>query len=117
MPIVRPAAPAMPAPAAPPAATASRTRLWSLVMEQVDPTLAAELPGERLRAELERLIHQIADKHRIELSAREQAALARDIADDMVGRLEGKSSLGRLGLLIHSTAGFVDAGWDGHLTL
>jgi dCTP deaminase len=39
------------------------------------------------------------------------------IAIDMVGRLEGKSSLGRLGLLIHSTAGFVDAGWDGHLTL
>jgi dCTP deaminase len=39
------------------------------------------------------------------------------IADDLVGRLEGKSSLGRLGLLIHSTAGFVDAGWDGHLTL
>lgn len=39
------------------------------------------------------------------------------IADDLVGRLEGKSSMGRLGLLIHSTAGFVDAGWDGHLTL
>ena len=39
------------------------------------------------------------------------------VADDLVGRLEGKSSLGRLGLLIHSTAGFVDAGWDGHLTL
>jgi len=39
------------------------------------------------------------------------------IPDDMVGRLEGKSSMGRLGLLIHSTAGFVDAGWDGHLTL
>jgi dCTP deaminase len=36
---------------------------------------------------------------------------------DLVGRLEGKSSLGRLGLLIHSTAGFVDAGWDGYLTL
>ncbi|MGH9299112.1 MAG: dCTP deaminase [Acidimicrobiales bacterium] len=36
---------------------------------------------------------------------------------DLVGRLEGKSSLGRLGLLIHSTAGFVDAGWDGFLTL
>ncbi|HEX2359118.1 MAG TPA: dCTP deaminase [Solirubrobacterales bacterium] len=35
----------------------------------------------------------------------------------IVARLEGKSSLGRLGLLIHSTAGFVDAGWDGHLTL
>ena len=39
------------------------------------------------------------------------------VPDDLVARLEGKSSLGRLGLLIHSTAGFVDAGWDGHLTL
>jgi len=34
-----------------------------------------------------------------------------------VARLEGKSSLGRLGLLIHSTAGFIDPGWDGHVTL
>jgi dCTP deaminase len=39
------------------------------------------------------------------------------LSDDLVARLEGKSSLGRLGLLIHSTAGFVDASWDGHLTL
>lgn len=39
------------------------------------------------------------------------------IPQDLVARLEGKSSLGRLGLLIHSTAGFVDAGWDGQLTL
>ena len=39
------------------------------------------------------------------------------LPDDLVGRLEGKSSLGRLGLLIPSTAGFVDAGWDGYLTL
>jgi dCTP deaminase len=37
--------------------------------------------------------------------------------DDIVGRLDGKSSLGRLGLLIHSTAGFIDPGWDGHVTL
>src|SRR3974377_1036210 len=37
------------------------------------------------------------------------------LPNDIVARLEGKSSLGRLGLLIHSTAGFVDAGWDGHL--
>ena len=39
------------------------------------------------------------------------------IPTDIVGRIEGKSSLGRLGLLIHTTAGFVDAGWDGQLTL
>ena len=39
------------------------------------------------------------------------------IPDDIVGRLDGKSSLGRLGLVIHSTAGFIDAGWDGHITL
>ena len=39
------------------------------------------------------------------------------LPDDLVGRLEGKSSLGRLGLLIHSTAGFVDSGFHGQLTL
>mgnify|MGYP002881157251 CR=1 FL=1 len=40
-----------------------------------------------------------------------------EVPDDLVGRLEGKSSLGRIGLLIHSTAGYVDPGWKGHLTL
>jgi dCTP deaminase len=39
------------------------------------------------------------------------------LPDDIVARLEGKSSLGRLGLLIHSTAGFVDPAWRGNLTL
>jgi dCTP deaminase len=39
------------------------------------------------------------------------------LPDDLVARLEGKSSLGRLGLLIHSTAGYVDPGFEGHLTL
>ena len=39
------------------------------------------------------------------------------LPDDIVARLEGKSSLGRLGLLIHSTAGFVDPSWEGNLTL
>ena len=40
-----------------------------------------------------------------------------ELPDDIVGRIEGKSSLGRLGLLIHSTAGYVDPGWKGNLTL
>ena len=39
------------------------------------------------------------------------------LPDDLAGRLEGKSSLGRLGLLTHSTAGFVDPGFSGHITL
>jgi dCTP deaminase len=39
------------------------------------------------------------------------------LPDDISARLEGKSSLGRLGLLTHSTAGFIDAGFDGHVTL
>ena len=39
------------------------------------------------------------------------------LPDDLAGRLEGKSSLGRLGLLTHSTAGFIDPGFDGHITL
>lgn len=39
------------------------------------------------------------------------------LPSDIVARLEGKSSLGRLGLLIHSTAGYVDPGWNGTLTL
>jgi dCTP deaminase len=40
-----------------------------------------------------------------------------DLPDDLAGRLEGKSSLGRLGLLTHSTAGFIDPGFQGHITL
>jgi len=40
-----------------------------------------------------------------------------ELPNDLVARLEGKSSLGRLGLLIHSTAGYVDPGWEGNLTL
>jgi dCTP deaminase len=39
------------------------------------------------------------------------------LADDIVARLEGKSSLGRIGLLIHSTAGFIDPGFKGQVTL
>ncbi len=39
------------------------------------------------------------------------------LPSDILGRLEGKSTLGRIGLLIHSTAGYVDPGWTGYLTL
>lgn len=39
------------------------------------------------------------------------------LPSNIAGRIEGKSSLGRLGLLIHSTAGFIDPGWEGKLTL
>ncbi|MFI9594430.1 dCTP deaminase [Nonomuraea sp. NPDC052265] len=39
------------------------------------------------------------------------------LPDDLASRLEGKSSLGRLGLLTHSTAGFIDPGFSGHVTL
>ena len=40
-----------------------------------------------------------------------------EIPDDIVARIEGKSSLGRLGLIVHATAGFCDPGWKGTLTL
>ena len=40
-----------------------------------------------------------------------------EVPVDLVARLEGKSSIGRIGLLIHSTAGYVDPGWKGRLTL
>ncbi len=40
-----------------------------------------------------------------------------ELPDDIVARIEGKSSLGRLGLIVHATAGFVDPGWRGTLTL
>jgi dCTP deaminase len=39
------------------------------------------------------------------------------LPDDIVARVDGKSSLGRLGLLVHATAGYVDPGWTGQLTL
>jgi dCTP deaminase len=39
------------------------------------------------------------------------------LGDDIVAELTGKSSLGRLGLVVHATAGLVDPGWDGHITL
>ena len=51
------------------------------------------------------------------LGTREPAIYGSDSLDDIAGRLEGKSSLGRLGLVTHSTAGFIDPGFSGHVTL
>ncbi|HWX50009.1 MAG TPA: CpaF family protein [Roseomonas sp.] len=60
-------------------------RLRSQVMERVDPVLAAELPAPALRSQLEAIVHEVADRDRLELSAREQARLAEELTHDMVG--------------------------------
>ncbi len=60
-------------------------RLRTLVLEQLDPTAAAQLPPDQLREQLEPLIHELADRERIQLSAREQRQLAEELTDDMVG--------------------------------
>ncbi len=83
----------------------------------------ARYPYIDVKAEMEDLTElvQIADEEPFILHPGEfvlGSTLERvTLPDDLVARLEGKSSLGRLGLLIHSTAGFIDPGWDGHVTL
>ena len=67
------------------------------------------------RAVCERQLFTLDDRRVVDVPGPVPPQLV--IPDDLVGRLEGKSSLARLGLLIHSTAGFVDAGFDGYLTL
>lgn len=72
----------------PPPSNANRApllRLRAQVMERVDPAVAAELPAPALRSQLEALVHEIADRERIEISGREQAQLAEELANDMVG--------------------------------
>jgi pilus assembly protein CpaF len=55
------------------------------VLKQIDSGVAAELPPALLRRQLEALVHEIADQERIEISAREQARLADELTNDMVG--------------------------------
>ena len=62
-----------------------RLRLRGKVMEQLDSGAVAEMPPEVLRAELEPIIHEVADQERVQLSARDQAQLAQELTDDMVG--------------------------------
>ena len=80
------------------------------------PYIDVKLPQEELTEQVEVQGDQPFILHPGEFvlgSTLERVALP----DDLVARLEGKSSLGRLGLLIHSTAGFIDPGWNGHVTL
>jgi len=60
-------------------------RLRAKIMEQLDSSSVAELAPDVLRAELEPVIHEIAGKERVQLSAREQFQLAQELTDDMVG--------------------------------
>ena len=55
------------------------------VIEQIEPTVAATVPREVLRRQIEEIIHGIANKERLELSGREQLQLADELADDMTG--------------------------------
>ena len=72
------------------------------------------------QADLTRMVESVADEpfvlHPGEFVLASTYELV-TLGDDMAARLEGKSSLGRLGLLTHSTAGFIDPGFTGHVTL
>ena len=83
-PAVLPAVPGV-RPAVTSDAEAAIQRLRLQVMERVDPVVAADLSAPALRAQLESLVHEIANRERVEISAREQATIAEELADDMVG--------------------------------
>ncbi len=74
---------------APPVTTEGREpkhiTLRQRALSQVDPVLAAELPRPELRRQIESIIHDIANEDRLELSAREQARLAEELVNDMIG--------------------------------
>ncbi|WP_137178726.1 CpaF family protein [Roseomonas sp. AR75] len=78
--------PAPHAPAAKPAETpAPLQALRTQVMERIDPRAAVEMPQARVREQLERLVHEVAGAQRIEISATDQALLAQELVDDMLG--------------------------------
>jgi pilus assembly protein CpaF len=78
---------ALPRPLVPAAAsdTGLQLRLRAKIMEQLDSSAIAAMSPDILRAELEPVIHQIAGEERVQLSARDQAQLAQELTDDMVG--------------------------------
>jgi pilus assembly protein CpaF len=73
------------APAGPSAAETAVTRLRAQVMERVDPVVAGELGQAALRSQLEVLVHEVANRERFEISARDEARIAEELAHDMVG--------------------------------
>ena len=76
---------ARPEAAAAPTSEALRLRLRARIMEHLDSGAVAEMAPDTLRAELEPVIHEIAGKERVQLSARDQVQLAQELTDDMVG--------------------------------
>ena len=60
-------------------------QLRAYVMERIDPVAAGELPAARLQQQIEQLVHEVATKRRIEISAREQMRVAEEITFDMIG--------------------------------
>jgi pilus assembly protein CpaF len=72
-------------PAATPTDTELQLRLRAKIMEQLDSAAVAQMAPDVLRAELEPVIHEIADRERVQLSAREQTVLAQELTDDMIG--------------------------------
>ena len=62
-----------------------KERIWNLLMPRIDPTAAARLPRSTLRAEIAKLVQEIASEERIELNESEDNVLATELADDMIG--------------------------------
>ncbi len=65
--------------------SAELARLRTLVLERIDPVVAGELPASALRQQLDALVHELASRERMEISARDQSRIAEEIARDMVG--------------------------------
>jgi pilus assembly protein CpaF len=75
-----------PGPAADPAAFAElKERIRTALMSRIDPSVAARIPRQTLRAEVAKLVCEIANEERIQLNELEEAALANELTDDMVG--------------------------------
>ena len=73
------------APPADPGPAIVQTNLRERVLKQIDPSVAASLSTEELQREIEELINEIANQDKLELSGREQARLAKELANDMTG--------------------------------